>query len=60
MFAACNQAAKVDTSANDSLAKVAAADSLAKVAAKAVTDSSSMKKDTTAAPAKMEDKKGKK
>ena len=55
MFAACNQAAKVDTSAADS-AKLA--DSLKAAAAKAVAvDSSSMKKDSTAAmPAKAEEK----
>ena len=59
MFAACNQAAKVDTSAADSTKM---ADSMKMAAAKAVAtmDSSSMKKDSTAAPAKMEDKKEKK
>ena len=56
MFAACNQAAKVDTSAADSIKM---ADSLKAAAAAAVapTDSSSMKKDSTATPAKAEEKK---
>ena len=60
MFAACNQAAKVETPAVDS-AKIA--DSLKAAAAAAVTtDSSSMKKDSAAmaAPAKEEKKEEKK